>query len=198
MKNIITISREYGSGGTEIGHLLEKRLGYKYYDKQLISGLAENLMIPENMIRQAENSPAKKNIFHEAISFWTKGANDQDKYIFEEQGKFIRKLAENGNCIFAGRRADYYLKDNENAFHLFFYAPAEKRIKHIMETENLSEEEAVKKIESMDKMRKSSYEYVTGRTWGDRHNFDRMINTDSCSIEQIVEEIAMLIEGSDR
>lgn len=193
MKNIITISREYGSGGYDIGHMLAERLGYRFYDKQLISGLAENLMIPENMVKHAEDAPVKKNIFQEAISFWTKGANDQDRYIFEEQGKFIRKLAEEGNCIFAGRRADFYLKDNENAIHLFFYAPIEARVKRVMETEGLSEADALKQIESMDKMRKSSYEYVTGRTWGDRHNFDRMINTETFPVEKIVDEIAALI-----
>jgi len=195
MKNIITISREYGSGGYEIGHLLAEELGFKFYDKQLISGLAENLLIPESIVKQAENNPVKRNLFQEAISFWTKADNDQDKYIFEEQGKFIRKLADEGNCIFAGRRADFYLKDYENAMHLFFYAPTEKRIERVMQTEGVSEEEAIKRIDSMDKMRKNSYEYVTKRTWGDRHNFDRMINTDYFTTEQIVNEIATLIRG---
>lgn len=193
MKNIITISREYGSGGYEIGQKLAKELGFKFYDKQLITDLAENLLIPESIVKQAENLPVKKNIFKEVISFWTRNLNEQDRYIFEEQGKFIRKLAEEGNCIFAGRRADYYLKDNENAIHLFFYSPMEKRIERVMETENLSREEAKKEIESMDKMRKDSYEYATGRTWGNRTNFDRMINLDSFSTDQIVSEIANLI-----
>lgn len=196
MKNIITISREYGSGGYEIGHILAEELGFKFYDKQLISGLAENLMIPVNVVKHAEDSSNKKNIFQEAMSFWTKGDSDQDRYIFEEQGKFIRKLADEGNCIFAGRRADFYLKDYDNAMHLFFYAPTDMRIKRVMEKEGLTESEAIKQIDAMDKMRKNSYEYVTKRTWGDRHNFDRMINTDSFSSEQIVNEIVTLIKNS--
>ena len=181
MKNVITVSREYGTGGQDIGIRLAEELGFKFYNKELISKLAENLMIPEAMIEQAEGSIQKKNIFHEIFQFWSNPANENERYIFEEQGKFIKKLASEGNCVFAGRRADYYLKDNPNALHLFFYAPLEYRIKHVMETENCSEVDAKKKIEAMDKMRRSSYEYTTGRKWAEYHNYHRMIDTSSCA-----------------
>lgn len=196
MKNVITIGREYGSGGHEIGLLLASELGFTFYNKQLISQLAENLMLPDSIIEQAEGGHARRNIFQEFFPFWSNDATEQNRYIFEEQGKFIRKLASQGNCIFAGRRADYYLKDNPNAVHLFFYAPLENRIQRIMRIDSCSEAEAASKIAAMDRMRKNSYEYTTGRKWGVRENYDRMIDTSTFPKEMIVRELADLIRGS--
>lgn len=195
MKNIITIGREYGSGGHEIGERLAEELGFTFYNKQLISKLAENLMIPETVVEQAESTITRRNIFQEHFPFWVNDANDQERYIFEAQGKFICKLAEKGNCVFAGRRADYYLRNNPNAVHLFFYAPMEDRVQRIMGLENCTAEEAAKKIEHMDRMRKNSYEYTTGRKWGDRHNYNRMIDTSAFTADQVVKELVDLIRG---
>lgn len=195
MKNIITIGREYGTDGQELGQLLAKELGYTFYNKQLISQLAESLLIPEAVITQAENAPTRRNIFQEAFPFWSNDALDQERFIFEEQGKFIRKLADEGNCVFAGRRADYYLKDYPDAMHLFFYAPLEKRIETVMKRENMTAEEAAKKIESMDRMRKNSYEYTTGRTWGDRKNYDMMIDSSCFTTEELLKALVALAKG---
>ena len=195
MKNIVTIGREYGSGGHEIGTKLAKELGFTFYNKQLISQLADNLMIPETVVAQAESTITRRNIFQEYFPFWSNDANDQERYIFEAQGKFICKLAEEGNCVFAGRRADYYLRENPNALHLFFYAPMESRVERIMGLENCTAEEAAKKIEYMDRMRKNSYEYTTGRKWGDRRNYHRMIDTSVFTADQVVKELADLIRG---
>jgi cytidylate kinase len=96
--------------------------------------------------------------------------------------------------VIAGRRADYYLRDNPNALHLFFYADMDFKIDRICRTENCSEEEAARKISDMDKRRKTSYEYVTGRKWADRHNYDRMICTSSLGLQKCVDEIVNLIK----
>ena len=194
MKNIITISREYGSGGYEIGQRVAEALGYKFYDKALIAELADNLMVPEAFIEAADNVTVKKNIFREAFPIFANGNAEQANYIFTQQGKFIEKLALEGNCVFAGRRADYYLRDNENALHLFFYADMEFKAERIAKSENCSIEEAVKKIKDMDKHRKTSYEYTTGREWADRHNYDRMICTSTLGIDKCVDEIVNLIK----
>ena len=196
MKDIITIGRQYGTGGHELGEKLAARLGFTFYNKDLISKLAENLMIPENVVMKAEGKMPKKTIFHEVFHFWSHAATEEERYIFEEQGKFIRKLANEGKCVFAGRRADYYLKDYPNALHLFFYAPLESRIKRVVETENLSEAEAEKKIDAMDKMRRNSYEYTTGRKWGDPQNYSLMVNTASISIDEVLTEVVNLICNS--
>ena len=192
MKNVITIGREYGSGGQDLGIKLAEELGFKFYNKQLISDLADQLMLPENFIEQAEAQIPKRNIFQEIFPFWNNDAN-RDMHIFDEQGKFICKLAADGNCVFAGRRADYYLRDNENAMHFFFYAPLEYRIQHVMESENLSRDEAVEKIDTMDRMRKNSYEYTTGRKWGVRGNYDMMIDSSNYETEELVKLLADII-----
>lgn len=193
-KSIITISREYGSGGYEIGQKLAERLGFQFYDKELIAQLAEKLMVSEAFVEKQEAAAPKRNIFHEIVPFFSNGANDDTDYIFAEQGKFIVRLANHGNCVIAGRRADYYLRDNPDALHLFFYADDAFKIKRIMESEQVSEEEAAKRIADTDRRRKTSYEYTTGRRWADRHNYDRMICTSTLGIDACVEEIAALIE----
>ena len=193
MKNILTVSREYGSGGYEVGRRVAEAMNYKFYDKELIAELAEKTMMPESVITAAEDAPIRRNIFHEVFPVLARTANEDADYIFREQGRFIVQLVEEGNCVIAGRRADYYLKDHENALHVFFYADMDFKIDRICRTENCSQEEAVRMIRDMDKRRKTSYEYVTGRTWGDMHNYDRMICTSSLGLDKCVDEILTLL-----
>ena len=194
MKNIVTISREYGSGGYEVGRRVAECMNYKFYDKELIAHIADKFLIPESFVAATEETELKKkNIFHEVFPVFTRTENENADYIFREQGKFIVQLVEEGNCVIAGRRADYYLKDNPNALHLFFYADRDFKVRRICETENLSEDEAVKKIADMDRRRRTSYEYVTGRTWGDMHNYDRLICTSTLGLDKCVEEILTLL-----
>ena len=194
MKNIVTISREYGSGGYEVGRRIAERMNYKFYDKELIAHIADKFLIPESFVAATEETELKKkNIFHEVFPVFTRTENENADYIFREQGKFIVQLVEEGNCVIAGRRADYYLKDNPNALHLFFYADRDFKVRRICETENLTEDEAVKKIADMDRRRRTSYEYVTGRTWGDMHNYDRLICTSTLGLDKCVEEILTLL-----
>ena len=194
MKNIVTISREYGSGGYEVGRRVAERMNYKFYDKELIAHIADKFLIPESFVAATEEPELKKkNIFHEVFPVFTRTENENADYIFREQGNFIVQLVEEGNCVIAGRRADYYLRDNPNALHLFFYADRDFKVRRICETENLSEDEAVKKIADMDRRRRTSYEYVTGRTWGDMHNYDRLICTSTLGLDKCVEEILTLL-----
>ena len=193
MKNILTVSREYGSGGYEVGQRVAAALNYKFYDKELIAELAEKTMMPESFITAAEDAPIRRNIFHEVFPLLARTANEDADYIFREQGRFIVQLVEGGNCVIAGRRADYYLKDHENALHVFFYADMDFKIDRICRAENCTQEEAVRLIRDTDKRRKTSYEYVTGRTWGDIHNYDRLICTSSLGLDKCVDEILTLL-----
>ena len=194
MKNIVTIGREYGSGGHEIGVKLAERMGFQFYDKDLIAKLADKLMLPADFMAEEEKKAFRRNIFNEVIPVFANGDGSQADYIFAQQGKFIVQLAEEGNCVFAGRRADYYLRDNPSALHVFLYADMDARTARIMQLNNCSEEEAAKKIRDMDKFRKTSYEYTTGRKWGDRHNYDRMLCTSTLGIDACVDELAALLE----
>ena len=172
-KNIITIGREYGSGGYEIGQKIAGKMGYTFYDKELISDLADKIMVSPSFVEKNDEN-----------------VKEQHLNIFQE----IFQLAEKGNCVFVGRRADYYLKDNPNALHLFLYADMDFRIRRIADKYNLSDEKAVEKILDMDKRRRTSYEYTTGRKWGDFHNYDRMICTSTFGIDKCVEEIIGLLK----
>lgn len=194
MKNIVTISREYGSGGYEIGQRVAKEMGFQFYDKALITEIADKLMVSKDFIETTESTPMRRNIFREVFPVFISEEGVQADYIFSEQGKFIVQLAEKGNCVFAGRRADYYLRKNPAALHLFFYADMDFKIARIRAAENCSEDEAKKKIQDMDRQRKTSYEYTTGRKWAERHNYDRMICTSSLGIDKCVEEIVNLLK----
>lgn len=194
-KKIITIGREYGSGGREIGLKLSERLGWKFYDRELIAAIAEKTLMPESIVESADEKPLKRNIFHEILPIFVNNASDQDKFIFDQQGKFITELAQKGNCIILGRRADFYLKDDPQALHLFFYADPEFRAARIAEAKQVSPEKARELIEENDKRRRISYEYTTNRSWGDMHNYDRVICTSTFGIDAVVDEIAGLLNG---
>jgi cytidylate kinase len=194
MKNIVTISREYGSGGYEISQKVADALDFKFYDKELIAQIAEKLLVSESFMKNTEDKLIRRNIFRETFPILSNGENQDADFVFSQQGKFIVELAEKGNCVIAGRRADYYLRDNPNAFHLFFYADTDFKVERICRMDNCTEEEALKKIKDMDKRRKTSYEYVTGRKWADRHNYDRMICTSSLGLDKCVDEIVNLLK----
>lgn len=156
-KNIITIGREYGSGGYEIGQKIAEEMGYTFYDKELISDLADKIMVSPSFVEKNDENVKEQhlNIFQEIFPIFASNENEDVDYIFREQGKFIVQLAEKGNCVFVGRRADYYLKDNPDALHLFLYADMDFRIRRIADKYNLSDEKAVEKILDMDKRRRT-------------------------------------------
>lgn len=194
MKNIVTISREYGSGGYEVGRRVAERMNYKFYDKELIAHIADKFLIPESFVAATEETELKKkNIFHEVFPVFTRTENENADYIFREQGKFIVQLVEKGNCVIAGRRADYYLKDHPNALHVFFYADQDFKAERVCRLEGCSEEEALKRISDVDKRRRTSYEYVTGRKWAQRSNYDLMLCTSALGLEKCAELIASLL-----
>lgn len=194
-KTVITVGREYGCGGYELAVKLARALDFHFYDKEVITKLADELLIPESYIESAaEKSTRKRNIFHEIIPIFDNSDAAQADYMFNEQGRFINKLAAEGNCVFIGRRADYYLRDLPQAVHIFCYADEDFKIGRICSAENCSPEEAVKKIREMDKRRKASYEYTTGRKWADKTNYDLMVCTSTFGIDKCVEQIVGLIK----
>ena len=114
MKNIVTISREYGSGGYEVGRRVAEAMNYKFYDKELIAHIADKFLIPESFVAATEETELrKKNIFHEVFPVFTRTENENADYIFREQGKFIVQLVEEGNCVIAGRTARGLLSEGQ-------------------------------------------------------------------------------------
>lgn len=194
-KTVVTIGREYGSGGYELAEKLAQALGYHFYDKEIIARLADKILVPESYLEAADGTIAKRrNIFREIMPLFANADESQADYIFREQGRFIAQLAAEGQCVFIGRRADYYLKDMPEAMHIFCYADQDFKVERICRTENCTLEEAEKKIRDVDKLRKTSYEYTTGRKWADRRNYDLMINTAAFDMDQCVGQIIGLMK----
>ena len=179
MNKVITVSREFGSGGRELGVKLAETLGIPFYDKELISMAADDINIAEEAFRKydehvIEDDPLDHKIHHSFSELYKVPMSDQ---IFVAQSNVIRRLASHGPCVIVGRCSDYVLRDNRNCLRVFFSAPMENRMKRVMERRHLSEKDARQKIQKEDKWRADNYRYYTGRIWGAAGNFDLTVNT---------------------
>ena len=178
MNKVITVSREFGSGGRELGVKLAEALGIPFYDKELISMAADDINIAEEAFRKydehvIEDDPLDHKIHHSFSELYKVPMSDQ---IFVAQSNVIRRLASHGPCVIVGRCSDYVLRDNRNCLRVFFSAPMENRMKRVMERRHLSEKDARQKIQKEDKWRADNYRYYTGRIWGAAGNFDLTVN----------------------
>ena len=201
MNKVITISREFGSGGREFGRRLAEELKYDYYDKEIISEIAKKTKMSEEYIQEVtDNKP--HNLYpisfgHTFIYIDNYYPLHQANDIYVEQNKIIKEMAEKSNCIIIGRCADYILKDYD-PFRIFIYADMEAKVKRCQsrapEGENLNDKEMAKKINNVNKGRRQYYEYYTGRDWGDKLNYDLCINTSNANIKELVQVIAKLFK----
>jgi len=187
-KTIITIGRQFGSGGFETAKKLSEILGIPCYDKELLSEAAKESGFCEDIFERNDEKyasafsyvPDSYNAYHMPI-------NHQ---LFIAQLKAIRKIAEKESCIFVGRCADYVLKDNADFLSVFIYAPIEKRIERIMKLHNVSEKEAKSRISRADKQRKNYYNFYTGQGWGEMSNYDLSIDSSIVGVDATAEIIA--------
>jgi len=196
--NIITIGREFGSGGHEIGSRLAKRLGMKFYDKELIKAAAEKMGCCENFIEH--NNEKTPSVFARSVSFSRGGATyaqlSPEDNIYVCQSLAIREFAEEGNCIIVGRCADYILRERDDVVNIFVYAPIENRVERkMLLSENEKSAAAIKKeILATDKRREKYYNFYTGNRWGDSRNYHICIDTAKIGIDGAVEIIVDYIE----
>ena len=171
-KKIITISREFGSGGRFIGEEVAKKLGIAYYDKNIISQIAEKSgLSPEYIQESAELSP-KKGLFAYAFAGRDITGKSVEDMVYEAQRKVILDLAGKEPCVIIGRNADYILKEDEKLVRIFLYAPLEYRLNKVMEIYHDSHEDALRYIHKSDHSRKSYYEVISNKIWGDKSNYD--------------------------
>jgi cytidylate kinase len=194
MKKFITISREYGSGGHHIGKMVAEKMGYKFYDKELIALSAEESgLAPEFVEKTEQNLPS--GWFYNLMlgSSYTAGSYSSIQtttpqilpladQVFNAQRKTIVSLAQKGPCVIVGRCADYILKSSElidccDIMDVFLYAELETEIKRAIELHNVPENEAKKFVIQTNKRRANHYNTFTENTWGDRLNYDLMLNT---------------------
>ena len=200
---VVTIAREYGSGGQAIGQLVAQRLGIPLYDRHLIDNTARELgYSPEQVARSEQNIATSKllELIFTDKSIPPSQVNDimgtehvsQDDAIFVSQSRTIRELAANQSCVIVGRLANYILRDRPNVVRVFVTSDRSKAIERIMQREHLSAEEASKHIDHVNSGRANHYwQYADGR-WTDVRNYDIAVNSDSLGIEAAAEVICSL------
>ena len=176
-KRIITISREFGSGGRFIGEEVAKKLGIAYYDKNIIGQIAEKSgLSPEYIQENAELSP-KKGLFAYAFSGRDITGKSVEDMVYEAQRNIILELAEKEPCVIIGRNADYILKDRDDVLNVFIHGDMPKKIKRITGLYNVEEKEAVKMMADTDKRRRTNYSFYTDQNWGKASNYTLCLNS---------------------
>ena len=176
-KRIITISREFGSGGRFIGEKVAKKLEIAYYDKNIISQIAEKSgLSPEYIQENAELSP-KKGLFAYAFSGRDITGKSVEDMVYEAQRNIILELAEKEPCVIIGRNADYILKDRDDVLNVFIHGDMPEKIKRITGLHNVEEKEAVKMMADTDKRRRTNYNFYTDQNWGKASNYTLCLNS---------------------
>ena len=179
MKNIITISREFGSGGRSIGKQVAEKLGYAFYDRELVDEVAKRSgFAPEYIEEHGEYANARNSLlFYLATAerYSHDNLSMHDK-LYITQSKIIEELAEKGKCVIVGRCADDLLSSYEGLTRIFIHAPLEYRLAVVMERHQLSESSARTLIRKTDKKRASYYNFYTSKDWGSSQNYDITIN----------------------
>ncbi len=190
-KKIITISREFGSGGRFIGEEVAKKLGIKYYDKDIIGQIAEQSgFSPEYIQENAELSP-KKGLFAYAFAGRDITGKSVEDMVYEVQRKVIMEIAEKESCVIIGRNADFILKDREDVLNVFIHGDEPEKVKRICKLYHVMETDAIKMMADIDKRRMTNYHFYTDQKWGMAGNYTLSLNSsqlgyDRC--EQIVIE----------
>lgn len=192
-KRIITISREFGSGGRFIGEEVAKKLGIAYYDKDIINQIAKQSgLSPEYIQEKAELSP-KKGMFAYAFTGRDITGKSIEDIVYEAQRKVILDIAENESCIIIGRNADFILKNRDDVLNVFVHRNMPEKVKRICELYNVTEADAEKMIVDIDKRRKTNYNFYTEQKWGMASNYTISLNSselgyDKC--QQIIKDCA--------
>lgn len=184
---IITINREYGSGGRYVGKLLAEKLGIKLYDKDLIMMVSSESGLSASYIEEKEQNITDKLLSNFNSQYYNNLTNDDNLFIAETNA--IKEIAKKGSCVIIGRCADYILKDNENVISVFLYSDEENKIARAVKYYGLEEKNALKEINKINKAREKHYNHYTGQIWKDLSNYDISLNVDALGIEKTVNMI---------
>lgn len=206
MKNplIITIGREYGSGGREIGQAVAKALGIAFYDKQIISLAAKKSGLSDEFIANNEQRMRGGLMYNLASASAYSGGFFSSQYlplsesIFISQAQVIRDIANKESAVIVGRCADYILSGRKNTINIFIHAPQEARVERIMRLHNIDEAAAIKEIQVSDKERGNHYFRYTDRKWGKAQNYDLCVNSALMGVEKTAEMLVDLAKLEER
>ncbi|MBQ9527974.1 MAG: cytidylate kinase-like family protein [Fretibacterium sp.] len=206
MNRIITIGREFGSGGRELGRRLAEMMKVAYYDREIVSEIAKRTSLSEEYVQQiVERRPIVAFPIHVGRSFYPmlNPMWDQGQTVYQEQHRLIRELGAKSDCVIVGRCADYILRELK-PFRIFVYADMDRRIARCRERgedagrldngETMTDKELKRRINEVDKNRAKYYEFYTGQTWGNRLNYDLCLNTSSADLARSASAIARLFE----
>lgn len=202
MKTIITIGRQFGSGGKEVGIRVAKELGIPFYDKELLQEAAKKSGLCEKIFENFDERP-KSLLYSIAMDSYmfslpgTHAGDSLEQQVYLATYNTIRNLAEQGPCVMIGRCADYALADNPDALNLFIYAPMDVRIKRVAERQNVSAEEARKQIIKTDKRRASYYEYYSSKKWGAVDSYDFCLNSGYLGVSRTVELVLAMVDHKE-
>lgn len=200
-KTIITIGRQYGSAGREIGEKLAGELGIKCYDKELLERAAEDSGMCKELFENHDEKPTNSFLYSLVMDTYSGGYSSAaftdmpiNHKIFLAQFNAIKKIADEGPCVMVGRCADYALSDYPNCVSVFIYADLESKVKRIMNKYDLSEAKAKEKIIKTDKKRASYYNYYSSKKWGEATSYNLCIDSSVCGIENTVQLIKKFVE----
>ena len=188
---IITISRQYGSGGRIVGKKLADALGVPFYDNELINHAAEKTGLSKECFKEAENTSTGNLLF--SITSLASGMDScglpLSEKIFLVQSQVIKEVAEEGSCVIVGRSANYVLSENPNCINVFLQADLKDRVERAVRHYDLPEKNAEAAVIKTDKRRANYYNYFTGGKWGKAENYDLILNTSRLDLDHVVEVI---------
>lgn len=191
---VITISRQYGSGGRYIGRLIADKLGIKLYDKEFISKVAKETGLSEEYI---ENNEQKRDTLAGLNNGYYFGLNNADE-LFLKETELIQEVADKESCVIIGRCADFILHDRKNVIKVFIYSDMEDKIKRATEIYGLNKEKAEKEIKRIDKLRANHYKHYTEKEWNNSSNYDICINSDTVGVDKSAELICNIVKEKEK
>ena len=199
-KKIITISREFGSGGRSIGRAVAEKLGIPFYDKELVEQVAlESGFAPQFVEEHGEHAPGKSILSYafapQGVPGVMNGLSTAD-FLWNIQCSVILQLADKGPCVIVGRNADYILKDREDVLHVYIHADTQFRADRIGRLYGESEKSPETRLAEKDKRRKINYQHYTGRSWGVAQNYDVCFNSGVLGVDYIADIIVDMVQKS--
>lgn len=177
---VIAIGRQYGSGGRKLGEALAQRLGFAFYDREIIKLTAGTTGLSTEWVRKKEESMTNSLLYdlvNQMYAYSSEYESPKDR-VFQAETQVVRELAQKGDCVIVGRMADYILKDSPNCIRVFLHTEFDSRVRNVMERQHLSKSEAVDIIQKEEKRRADNYRYYTHQIWGFAGNYDISLDTD--------------------
>ncbi|PKM73812.1 MAG: cytidylate kinase [Firmicutes bacterium HGW-Firmicutes-16] len=197
-KKVITISREFGSGGRTVAKAVAERLGYTFYDKALVELIAKESGYSQEFVeRRGEDATSTSSFLFNLArsgSVGVDGYSDISDKLYVIQHNIIKRLPDEGPCVIVGRCSDYILKDLSDALHVYIYADMSFKVDRIVKLYGEMDDAPEKRLEEKDKKRKVYYRNYTGRIWGMSNNYDICLNSGKLGIESCVDMIVELAQ----